>query len=118
METIFARHELHHVSLQGFLFIVHRTCYVVHRDRFGGPPFFSFRCGRVAKYCNASRVAVSSSRAAASTTRFFRAPSFVVVKWYHQRPTRGVVVSRVWYTVWCVRVLTLFFVCFPVYPLG
>ena len=26
METIFARHELHPVSLQGFLFIVHRTC--------------------------------------------------------------------------------------------
>ena len=26
METIFARHELHHVSLQGFSFIIHRTC--------------------------------------------------------------------------------------------
>ena len=92
METIFARHELHHVSLQGFLFIVHRTCYVVHRDR-----FFLSRCGRVAKYCNASWVfASSSSRAAASTTRFFRAPSSLVVKLYHQRPTRGVVVSRLY----------------------
>ena len=26
METIFARHELHHVSLQGFSFMIHRTC--------------------------------------------------------------------------------------------
>ena len=83
METIFARHELHHVSLQGFLFIVHRTRYVVHRDR-----FFSSRFSHVAKYCNAFRVfASSSTRAAASTTRFFRAPSFLVVNSYHHRPT-------------------------------
>ena len=57
--------------------------FVVHRDR-----FFSSRFSHVAKYCNASWVfASSSSRAAASTTRFFRAPSFLVVKSYHQWPT-------------------------------
>jgi len=67
METIFARHELHHVSLQGFLFIVHRTCYVVHRDR-----FFLSRCGRVAKYCNASWVFASSSSRAADFIFFFK----------------------------------------------
>ena len=60
--------------------------FVVHRDR-----FFLSRFSHVAKYCNASWVAVSSSRAAASTTRFFRAPSFLVVKSYHHWPTRGVV---------------------------
>jgi len=65
------------------LVIVHRTCYVVHRDR-----FFSFRLSQFAKYCNASRVfASSSSRAAASTTRFFRTPSFLMAKLYHHWPT-------------------------------